>query len=154
MATNKAITLLITLLPIAEKTPKVNSKMPKMIAFCSLIFPLGITLSGRSILSNSKSKISLKTIPPPYNPMVEIHKKTTFVGLMSSIEKEKVAMATPAKISAIAVIILAGLVNCKYAFRFKVLRGLPHPTLPDWEGFFLLPSPIETWQGGEVTITN
>lgn len=124
MATNKAIRLLIKLFAIAENIPKANNKTPKIIALFLLIIPLGITLSGRSILSNSKSKISLKTIPPPYKPIVDIHKKVMFNGLIFIIEKEKLAMDIPAKISAIAVMILAGRVNCKYAFMFNALKLL------------------------------
>jgi hypothetical protein len=43
----------------------------------SLIAPLGIALSGLSILSRSASKTSLNTIPPPYKPIVDKQSKNT-----------------------------------------------------------------------------
>ncbi len=104
----------------AATIPAIRSKLPKIQAFIKLIFPLGIALSGRSTLSNSKSKISLKTIPPPYNPIVEKHRSIIPIGFSFAIGVAKLAMATPAKISAIAVTMLAGRDSCKYAFIFKI----------------------------------
>jgi hypothetical protein len=92
----------------ADIIPISKSIVPKIYAFCKLILPLGIALSGRSILSNSKSKISLKTIPPPYKPKVEIHNSKTPNAFISVIGVAKLAIANPAKISAMAVIMLAG----------------------------------------------
>ena len=89
-----------------------NNSPPKTEALCLLISPLGIGRSGRSILSSSASKTSLKTTPPPYSPMVANTNNRMDDNEYSGDAKYP-EMMTPARISAIAVTIFAGRIKRK-----------------------------------------
>jgi hypothetical protein len=81
--------------------PANNRMLPSIAASIIVIVPLGIGLSGLSILSNAASNTSLKTTPPPYKPIVEIHKniagKTPSAGKLVFIRNPD--MAIPASTS-------------------------------------------------------
>ena len=101
-------------------TPANNRALPSIAASVIVTVPLGIGLSGLSILSNAASNTSLKTTPPPYKPIVEIHK--SIAGKISSAEKfafiKNPDMAIPASTSDTEVTILAGRINCRKPFIF------------------------------------
>ncbi len=91
--------------------PAINKKDPSAMAFSMGIAPLGIGLSGLSSLSSLASKTSLKTTPPPYNPMVEsinhssVLRRNLFSESTATVAPEA---AKPSNMSAIEVTIFAG----------------------------------------------
>ena len=102
-------TINAAIIPINNKT------LPSVTASLIVTTPFGIGLSGLSTLSNAASNTSLKTTPPPYKPIVEIHKsiigKKLICAKLEDTKKPEIAM--PASTSDTEVMILAGRINCR-----------------------------------------
>jgi hypothetical protein len=104
----------------AQIIPNAIRRDASLVASVLVIRPLGMGRSGRSTISRSASKTSLKTTPPPYRPMVDRQRSKTGkrFGTAFKLKMRYPEIATPAKISATEVTMFAGLISLRYPVVF------------------------------------